>query len=58
MNELEDVKITSTHVRTDVHFASDECLSNKATILADKAINNESVKVSFGSHDQKLPHAN
>jgi hypothetical protein len=27
MNELEAVKITSTHVRTAVHFANDLCLS-------------------------------
>jgi hypothetical protein len=57
MNELEAVKITSTHVRTAVHFANDLCLSNNVTVLADKAINNASVMVSFGSHDQKLPHA-
>lgn len=58
MNELEAVRITSTHVRTAVHFANDLCLSNKVTMLADKAMNNASVKVSLGSHDQKLPQAN
>jgi hypothetical protein len=58
MNELEDVKITSTHVRTEVHFANVGCLSNMVTMLVDKATNSASVKVSLGSHDQKLPHAN
>lgn len=57
MNELEAVEITNTHESTDVHFVNDGCFSNKVIVLADCVMNSKSVKVSFGSHDQKLPHA-